>query len=205
MPRFTLPSIHRVIATLLAASLLAAPAMAFDYEQLMKLKKEFEVVRDMVRKLRGREPAPPTPSPPVPAQTPAPGQSPAPGQTPGVGDTPAPVAGGMSFKGNCVGKDETGYVENAQVTVAGGQVTQLAVRIDIPKRGSCRYQLAAFNQTKQTPFVELLAKSNSTCALRMWQQGDRITFAATDCADKCAKGAFEYAWPLEFDATGGCH
>lgn len=191
MYRVTPLAITRLVAMSLAAIVLVTPAMAFDYEQLMKLKKEFKVVRDLLRKLRGREPAPPPPSPPS--------------QTPVPGETQATTAGALSFKGNCVDKDETGYAENAQVNVTGGKVSQLAVRIDIPKRGSCRYQLAAFRQTKQTPFVELLATSNSACALRMWQQGDRVTFAATDCADKCARGAFEYAWPVEFDTAGGCH
>lgn len=187
MRRMIPPAITRLVATLLAAMVLATPASALDYEQLMKLKKQFEVVRDLVRKLRGREPAPPTPTPP---------EAPAPDGTP---------AAGISFKGSCVAKDETGYAENAQVNVADGKVSQLAVRIDIPKRGSCRYQLAAFTQTKQAPVVELIAKSDSACAVRMWQQGGRVTLAATDCADKCTRGAFDYAWPVEFDAAGGCH
>ena len=71
----------------------------------------------------------------------------------------APVAG-MSFTGSCVAKDETGYVENAQISVADGKGNQLAVRIAVPKRGACRYQLAAFGPTKQTPFVELVATAN---------------------------------------------
>ena len=84
-------------------------------------------------------------------------------------------------------------------------MSQLAVRIDVPKRGACRYQLAAFRQTKQTPFVELVATSNAACTVRVWQQGDRVTLAATDCADKCARDAFDYAWPVSFNAAGGCH
>ena len=175
------------VAALLAASFLVTPASAFDYEQLMKLKKDFEVVRDIIRKLRGRDPAPPPPAPPVTTQP---------------ADTPV---AGMSFDGSCVARDETGYVENAQISVADGKVSQLAVRIDVPKRGACRYQLAAFRQTKQTPFVELVATSDAACSIRVWQQGDRVTLAATDCADKCARGAFEYAWPVSFSTAGGCH
>lgn len=180
-------TVFRVIAACVAASALVTPASALDYEQLMKLKKDFEVVRDLIRKLRGRDPAPPSPTPPVTTQPPD-----------------APVAG-ISFNGNCAAKDETGYVENSQLTVAAGKVSQMAVRIDIPKRGACRYQLAAFRQTKETPFVELVATSNAACSIRVWQQGDRVTLAATDCADKCARGAFEYAWPVSFNTAGGCH
>ena len=187
MVHMTTRAIFRVVAALLAATVLVAPTSAFDYEQLMKLKKDFEVVRDLIRKLRGRDPAPPPPAPPVTTQ---PAES--------------PVAG-MSFNGNCVARDETGYVENAQISVADGKVSQLAVRIDVPKRGACRYQLAAFRQTKETPFVELVATSNSACSIRVWQQGDRVTLAANDCADKCARGAFDYAWPVAFNTAGGCH
>lgn len=183
--------IGRLVMTLVAATLLASPASALDYEQLMKLKQQFEVVRDLVRKLRGREKAPAPPTPPT--------------QTPAPEGTPAPPVPGLSFKGSCVAKDETGYAENAQIDIADGKVSQLAVRIDVPKRGSCRYQMAAFKQVKTTPFVELQANSNAACTLRVWHQTDRVTLAATDCADKCAPGAFDYAWPVEFQMAGGCH
>jgi hypothetical protein len=149
-----------------------------------ELEQDLRQIHDYLRKLRGRDPAPPPPAPPAAAEL--------------------PVAA-LNLDGNCVGKEETGYAENVRVTVAAGQVRAFDARIDIPKRGSCRYQLADFRQTKQTPFVELLARSNSACALRMWQQGDRITVAATDCEEKCARGAFEYAWPVEFNAAGGCY
>ena len=45
---------------------------------------------------------------------------------------------------------------------------------------------------------------DGTCVVRIWQQGDRVTMAPTDCADKCTRGAFDYAWPIEFKTTGGC-
>ena len=75
--------------------------------------------------------------------------------------------------------------------------------MDIPGRGSCRFQLADFRQTKRAPYVELLGRANAACALRVWQQQDRITLAATDCADRCTRGAFDYLWPVEFRAPGG--
>jgi hypothetical protein len=152
-----------------------------------ELDQDVREIRDYMRKLRGKDPAPPPPAPPSAAEM------------------PAVAAAGLNLAGNCVGKEETGYAENVRVTVAGGQVRALDARIDIPKHGSCRYQLADFRQTKQTPFVELVARSNSACAVRMWQQGDRITLAATDCEEKCARGAFEYAWPVEFTAGGACY
>lgn len=150
-------------------------------------QEDLRDIRDFIRALRGREPAPPPPAPPPVAQI------------------PAPAAAGMNLIGNCVAKEETGYAENVRFDVAGGIVRQLDARIDIPNRGSCRFQLAEFSQTKQAPFVELLARSGSACALRMWQQGDRITVAATDCAEQCTRGAFDYLWPIELNAAGGCY
>jgi hypothetical protein len=152
-----------------------------------ELEEDLRKVHDYLRKLRGRDPAPPPPAPPS------------------ASEMPATAAAGLSLNGNCVGREDTGYAENVRVTVAGGKVSALDARIDIPKRGSCRYQLADFRQTKQVPFVELLSRSNSACALRMWQQGDRITLAPTDCAEKCTGGAFEYAWPVEFSTSGACY
>ena len=149
-----------------------------------ELEQDLRQIHGYLRKLRGRDPAPPPPAPPPAAEL--------------------PVAG-LNLNGNCVAKEETGYAENVRVTVAGGQVRALDARIDIPKRGSCRYQLAEFRQTRQTPFVELLARSNSACAVRIWQQGDRITLAPTDCEEKCTRGAFEYAWPVQLNAAGGCY
>lgn len=152
-----------------------------------ELKEDVRQIRDFLRVLRGKEPAPPPPAPPP------------------VAEIPAPAAAGLNFSGHCVGKDEGGYAEDARAQVAGGQVRELEVRIDIPKRGTCSYRLSEFTQTRQAPYVELLARAGGACAIRMWQQGDRITLAPTDCADKCTRGAFEYAWPVQFNTAGRCY
>ncbi len=152
-----------------------------------ELKDDVRELRDFLRKLRGEEPALPPPAPPP------------------VSEIPPPAAAGLSFSGNCVGREETGYAETVRIEVAGGLVGSLEARIDIPNRGSCSYRLAEFAQTKRTPYVELSARSGSACAIRMWQQGDRITLAPTDCAEKCTRGAFEYSWPVQFNTAGGCY
>ena len=191
MNRLMRPVAARLLAAFIAATVLASsPAQAFEWEELMKIVRQFEVVRDLVRKIRGREPAPKPPAPP--SQTPAPD------------GTPAPVVG-LIFKGSCVARDETGHAESAQIDVADGRDNALVVRIDIPKRGACRSALAAFQQTQTLPYVELQAKSNATYSLRVWKQEDRVTLVATACADKCTKGAFEYAWPVAFQESGACN
>lgn len=150
-----------------------------------ELKEDIRTVRDFIRAIRGVEPAPPPPAPPP------------------VSQIPAPAASGLTLAMQCVGKDESGYAENLKMDLAGGQVRALEARIDIPKRGSCSYRLADFQQTKQTPFVELMARSGSGCAIRVWQQGDRVTVAPTDCQERCTRGAFEYAWPVQVKSPGG--
>lgn len=151
-----------------------------------QVREDVRQIREALRKLRGKEPAPQPPAPPP------------------VATTPAPTTPGASLKGSCVERDETGYSENAHFEIAAGQVRSLDATITIPSRGNCRYQLSAFRQTKTSPFVELTATSNAACVIRIWQQGDRITMAPTDCADKCTRGAFDYAWPIEFKSGGGC-
>jgi|CXWL01.1.fsa_nt_gi hypothetical protein len=171
-------NMNRMLATVLACAFLAGCA---------DLKEDLREIRDLVRALRGREPAPPPPAPPPAAQI------------------PAPAAAGLNLLGNCVAREETGYAENVRLDVARGEVRQLDARIDIPKRGSCRFQLSEFRQTSQAPYVELMARSGTACAVRIWQQGDRITVAATDCAEKCTRGASDYLWPIQLNTAGGCY
>jgi len=149
-----------------------------------EFKEDLREIRDFIRTIRGREPAPPPLAPPV------------------VTQPQVPVAG-LTLSGSCIGREETGYAENVRIDVAGGSVRVLDARIDIPNRGSCRYQLAEFRQTRQLPYVELLSRTNAACAVRMWQQGDRVTVAATDCPEKCTRGAFEYLCPIELKSPGG--
>lgn len=167
-------------------ALLCAPLLAVGCAELEQYREEIELAREILRQIRGLEPAPPAPTPPV--------------------TRPEEAAPGLSISASCVQRDETGYAENARVEVAGGQVRQFDARIDVPKRGSCRFQLAEFTQSKQTPFVELVARSKTACAIRMWQQAERVTITATDCEEKCARGTFEYIWPIQLNArTGGCY
>jgi hypothetical protein len=170
------------VAALLCGSLLAAGCA-----ELEQYRQEIELAREILRQIRGLEPAPPAPTPPPVAR-------------------PEAAAPALSISGSCVQRDETGYAETVRLEVAGGQVRQFDARIDVPKRGSCRFQLADFAQSKQTPYVELAARSKTACAIRMWQQVDRVTVTATDCEEKCARGAFEYVWPIQLNArTGGCY
>jgi hypothetical protein len=170
-----------------AAALLCLSLLPAGCAELTQYQEQIEEIRDLWRQLRGLEPAPPAPMPPVVVTPEAPAQT-------------------LTVKGSCVGRDETGYAESVQLDVAEGQVRQFDARIDVPKRGSCRFQLAEFSQTRRQPYVELAARSKTACAIRMWQQGSRVTVTATECEEKCARGAFEYIWPIQIDEKmGGCY
>lgn len=118
----------------------------------------------------------------------------------------APVRA-LSLRAQCSGRDQAGYGEQIALTVSDGWVGQLEASIDVPKRGSCSFQLAHFRQTKRMPFVELLARrEGSRCAVRIWTQGDRVTVAPTDCQEMCVSPrVFESVWPIALSArTGSC-
>lgn len=173
-----------------------------------KVQEKVRVIKEKIRKMRGLEPAPPPPKPPevvaVPAPVPVPPS--APGEPAKVEPVPAPVAAtGISLRAICSGKDETGYTENIQLDVSNGTVNQFDARIEVPRRGSCKFGMGDFRQTRTAPHVELMARSGSQCAVRIWQQSERVTAAVSDCSEMCTRGAFEYVWPIELDAeTGSC-
>jgi hypothetical protein len=178
---------HTTLHAIAVAALSGLALLAGGCAELEKYREQIEEIRAVVRQLRGLEPAPRAPTPPE-------------------GVRPELPTVGLTIKGSCVARDESGYAENVQLDVSDGRVRQFDARVDVPKRGSCRFQLVEFQQTKLSPHVELVARTSAACVIRMWQQGDRVTVTANDCAEKCARGAFEYVWPMQLDrATGGCY
>jgi hypothetical protein len=141
---------------------------------------------------RGTEPAPAVPEkPPIAAPT--------------TGTAPAPIPDrALNIRADCTSRDELGYTEATKLSVANGLVSQLEVGITVPKRGSCRFQLADFRQTRSAPHVELVARSGSRCATRMWYQQNRFTVAFSDCDEMCTpRGTVDYIWPIELRLSDG--
>ena len=118
---------------------------------------------------------------------------------------PAPIPDrALNIRTDCTSRDEHGYVEAIKLAVANGQVSQLDARIAVPKRGSCSFQLADFRQTRAAPHVELVARSGSKCATRMWHQQDRFTVAFSDCAEMCTpRSTADYIWTIELRLPDG--
>lgn len=161
-------------------------------------------------KMRGLEPAPPTPAPPqasVPQTTESvqPDAAPEPSAAAKESKPDTLAEAAINVKATCSARDETGYRENIAIEVADGEVKLLAARVDVPRRGFCRFDLSDFRQTRRLPHVELAASSGSSCVMFLWEQEGKITVAANGCAEKCTRGTFEYVWPLRVDAaTGSC-
>ena len=115
---------------------------------------------------------------------------------------PFPV-GALSVRSECKSRDQTGYTESIKLAVEQGRVDMLEAKIDIPRRGSCGFRLADFRQTRTKPHVELQSIAGTKCTVRMWRQGERFTVSFSDCQEKCTRGAFDYVWPVELNATDG--
>ena len=158
-------------------------------------RKKASGTPESARPGRGTEPA--QPAPPVPARPPV--------TAPTPGEAPAPIPDrALNIGADCTIRDERGYAEAIKLLVANGQVSQLEVRITVPKRGSCSFQLADFRQTRTAPHVELVARSGSRCATRMWYQQNRFTVAFSDCPEMCTpRGTVDYIWPIELRLSDG--
>lgn len=104
----------------------------------------------------------------------------------------------------CNFRDEVGNFGKALVDVENSKVKAFNVELVMPKRGTCRYDLAQFRQTQALPSIELSGKNN--CRVRMWEQGEQVTVSFADCHNLCAPAsAHDYVWPLLIDKpTGKC-
>lgn len=161
-------------------------------------RKKTSGTPESARPGRGTEPAQPAPAvPAVPARPPV--------MAPTPGKAPAPIPDrALNIRADCTSGGELGYAEAIKLSVANGLVSQLEARITVPKRGSCRFQLADFRQTRSAPHVELVARSGSRCATRMWYQQNRFTVVFSDCPEMCTpRGTVDYIWPIELRLSDG--
>ena len=110
----------------------------------------------------------------------------------------------FSLSTQCRFKDEAGNFGSATVDVVNSKVNAFKAELTMPKRGTCRFDLAQFRQTQALPSVELTGARD--CRVHMWEQGEQITVAFANCHHLCSPAsAQDYVWPLLIDkATGQC-
>jgi hypothetical protein len=127
---------------------------------------------------------------------------------PGLGrrpTAPPPISDrAISVNGSCNQTEEDGFREQATLTVADNNVNALQWQLWVGRRGSCRFDLSTFEQTKRRPSIELRER-NGNCKLMVWQDPRRVTLAHANCEAHCTPGIYDEAWPVMFDPqTGQC-
>ena len=124
---------------------------------------------------------------------------PAPGARSAVPEAPIALAA------QCEQTEEDGFRERARLVVADNQVRELSWQLWVGRRGSCRFELEQFRQTRSRPSIELAERNGSACKLMVWRVPARVTLAHAGCEQHCSPGIYEEAWPVMFDpGTGGC-
>jgi hypothetical protein len=108
----------------------------------------------------------------------------------------------LNVRADCSFRDEVGYAGRLDLEVQDAGVRRFAAKVDVPKRGSCRFDLGEFRQATALPTITL-ASTSSRCTVRMWEQGSQVTVAFSDCQAQCDGGAFDYLWPILVEAPSG--
>ncbi|RLJ68289.1 hypothetical protein DFR35_0847 [Sulfurisoma sediminicola] len=108
----------------------------------------------------------------------------------------------LNVRADCSFRDELGYAGRLDLEVRDADVRRFAARVDVPRRGSCRFDLADFRQATSLPTITLTG-AQSRCTVRMWEQGSKVTVAFSDCQAQCDGGTFDYLWPILVEAPSG--
>lgn len=114
---------------------------------------------------------------------------------------PMPVQA-LNVRTRCSFRDEIGTRGKLDLHVSDAEVKRFAADVNMPGKGSCRFDLKSFAQTEKLPTV-LLADADSGCKVRMWQQEKGVTVAFNGCAAQCTGDSFSYLWPILVDARSG--
>lgn len=112
-------------------------------------------------------------------------------------------SGPISLKGSCSQTDDDGFREAAHLEVSKGTVKTLAWQVWQGNKGSCRFDLDEFQQTRSRPHIELQARDRSGCKLLVYRDPRRVTLAHAGCESRCTGGIADQAWPVMFDPRNG--
>lgn len=108
----------------------------------------------------------------------------------------------LNVKTECSFRDETGYSGALKLEVAEARVHAFTAKVNIPKRGACRFDLKDFRQTRELPAIEL-SQNRGRCIVRMWEQGERVTVAFQQCEKMCSGNSYNHLWPILNDRRDG--
>lgn len=111
----------------------------------------------------------------------------------------------LNVRTRCNFRDPTGYRGRLDLRVDDSDVKRLSAEIDVPRRGSCRFEIKDFAQADRRLAVLATTRSADECKVRIWQQEGRVTVVFRDCASYCSGESFDYVWPILVDTgTGKC-
>lgn len=117
--------------------------------------------------------------------------------------SPGPIpTRALNVESECRFRDETGYGGTLRLSVKEAQVQTFEAAVIIPRRGTCRFDLKNFRQTRNLPTVELNHMRDS-CIVRLWEQGERVTIAFHQCQKMCSGSAWDHLWPILNDRRDG--
>ena len=143
---------------------------------------------------------PPTPPIAVPAAAPV---AAAPAASKPKKPGPIPVRQ-LNVKTECSFRDVSGYNGAMKLAIDAAHVQSFEAKVNIPRHGTCRFDLKDFRQTRQMPNIELSHLRNH-CIVRVWEQGERVTVAFQQCQKMCSGNAHDYLWPiLNSTLDGSC-
>lgn len=108
----------------------------------------------------------------------------------------------LNASAHCAFRDETGYRGKLRLNVREAAVRDFDARVDIPRKGSCRFRLADFRQAESLPTV-MLAARRGDCKVSLWEQGEMVTVAFRGCRDECSGTSSDYLWPILVDNQKG--
>lgn len=107
----------------------------------------------------------------------------------------------LNAKTSCAFRDQMGYGGRLNLDVKNAAVKRFEAQVNIPKRGTCRFQLRDFEQTQTAPVQ--LTSNQTGCKVHMWEQADQVTVAFRDCRSECSGDSVDYLWPILVDNRKG--
>jgi hypothetical protein len=109
----------------------------------------------------------------------------------------------LNVKSRCNHRDAVGTTTRLDLLVKEAEVKSFNAEVTMKGYGSCRFNLADFEQAEKLPQALLRHRQQKDCLVRMWEQGDRVTVAFNSCPKSCEGDAFSYLWPIMVEAKSG--
>ena len=109
----------------------------------------------------------------------------------------------LNVKSRCSHRDAIGTTTKLDLLVKEAEVKTFSAQVSMKGYGSCRFDLADFEQAEKLPQALLRHKRERDCSVRMWEQGPKVTIAFNSCPKSCEGEAFNYLWPIMVEGKSG--